>query len=196
LIPLLLLISLDTSQSTRSSLLPSGLGAHFAWLVLTGLALVLSGTAAYRRLGTGYCVVAGVLILGMVLWPTEQWEWPFLTLSFGRDVQSAAVLALVVAALLLGGTLLWVGLARERSRVARRLAITTFVALIVLAFVSRVTAINESVTQHDVPQLLVSIWNLLRLELRIYSMALLLVVGALAWIVGARVERDVGSVFD
>jgi hypothetical protein len=199
IVPLLLCLAWSSPTGSSLGLLPRGLGAHFTWLVVAVLGLFLSGTAAHRRLGSGFCVVGGLLLLGVFLWPTETWTWPVVEATFGGEIAGPAehlFVVLFLGALLLAGLLLWIGLARERGRGARRLAITGLVALLTLAYVPMGMELYQSAPQQDVPHLFVAIWNPLRLQLRLYAEALLLVVGGVAWIVGARAERAAESVFD
>jgi hypothetical protein len=103
---------------------------------------------------------------------------------------------LMVGAFGLGGLFLWLGFGRERSRGARRWAMAGIVVIVALSYVSQVASLYDGGLEPEVPQLLALAWNLLRWQLRGYGEALVLAVGAFAWIVGAREARAAESVFD
>jgi hypothetical protein len=123
-----------------------------------------------------------------------------LSLAFGAseiETPMHGMFQLVVALVIgVGGLLLWIGLGGEESRVVRRWAVGFLGAAVVVTFAYGLLAPFRDSRTGDLVEDLAHVWNLLRILVRPYAEILIVTVGLFAWIVGAREDRGVESVFE
>jgi hypothetical protein len=183
------------------------LGWQFLPLFLATLGLALAATPAHRPLGRLLCMLGGICLLGLFLFPTRVWEWHFLHLLWHApdylgpaqgltDRESLAIayrmslgLWLIAAPLLV-----LAGWNSKRTRTHWRMAVWAVTAAITSGWVRDFMvafALHEGPHAHATVGL-----NVLKWQAHSCGQVLLLGTGLFAWIVGAREERVAEAVFD